>query len=129
MNRVVSKAWESLSKFHEMKYENFETRHPDGEKSQILSIPTTQMDYAPNLITMKKNWLFLSWLVGQLEFENLCLFFCYFKESSPVPKIQQIICLLLCVLFTTTTIELCSKFHPVLYLEQQILKKNLCLTR
>jgi len=39
----------------------------------------------------KEGLTFSSWLVGQLEFKNLWLLFCCFKESSPVPKIQQII--------------------------------------
>jgi len=41
-----------LSKSCEMKHENFEAFHPDGEKSQILSILTALIDYVPNLITM-----------------------------------------------------------------------------
>ena len=69
---------------------------------------------------VRKSWLFLSWLVGQLEFQKLCLFFCCFTESSPVPKIQQIICLLLCVLTTLDKIRLSGKFHPVLSMEQEI---------
>ena len=44
MISVVSEALESagmpLSKSCEMKHENFDARHPDGEKFQILSILT-----------------------------------------------------------------------------------------
>jgi len=47
--------------------DNFNACHPDGERSQILSILTAQTDYAPNRTyqnTMRKSWLLLSWLVG-----------------------------------------------------------------
>ena len=44
MNSVVSEVLENagtpLSKFCEMNDENFDAPHPDGEKSQILSILT-----------------------------------------------------------------------------------------
>ena len=53
----------------------------------------------PYHITMRKSWLFLSWLVGQFEFENSCFVFCFLRESNPVLVTQWIICLLLCVLF------------------------------
>jgi len=75
-------------------------------------------------LPVKKDQLFLSYLVGQLEFENVCLFFCCFKESSLVPKIQQISCLVLCVFFTLDKIWLSGKFHLILCLEQYILKIN-----
>ena len=55
MISVVSEALESagmpLSKSCEMNSENFDILHPDDEKSQILSILTALIDYAPNLIT------------------------------------------------------------------------------
>ena len=31
--------------------ENFDALHPDGEKSQVFSILTSETDYVPNLIT------------------------------------------------------------------------------
>ena len=31
---------------------------------------------------MRKSWLFLSWLVGQLKVENSCLFFCCFTKKA-----------------------------------------------
>jgi len=73
------------------------TLHLDGEKSQILSILTASIDHAPKPYhyIVRKSWLFLFWLVGQLEFENL-------QESSLVPKIMQIISLSLCVLLNYT---------------------------
>ena len=47
-----------------MKHENFDAHHPDGEKSQILSIPTTQIDYALNLIKTLRRKLAYSILAG-----------------------------------------------------------------
>ena len=32
---------------------------------------------------VKKSWFSLSWLVGQLEFENSCLFFLLFQRKQP----------------------------------------------
>jgi len=40
-----------LNESCEMYDENFDTLHPDGEKSQVLSILAAYIDYAPNLIT------------------------------------------------------------------------------
>jgi len=51
---------------------------------------------------VRKSWLFLSWQVEQLEFKNLNLFFCYFKERSLVPKTLQLFAYY-CVYFLTTT--------------------------
>jgi len=51
---VVSEMLEStvapLSESCEMYEENFDAFHPDGEKSQILSILTAYIDYTPNHI-------------------------------------------------------------------------------
>ena len=49
---VLESAGAPLSKSCEMKDENFDALHPDGEKSQILSILTAYIDYAPNLIVI-----------------------------------------------------------------------------
>ena len=56
-NKVISVASEVLestgallSKSCEMNDEKFDALHPDGEKSQILSILIAYIDYAPNLI-------------------------------------------------------------------------------
>jgi len=106
-----------------MIHENFDVHHPDDEKSQILSIIA---DYAPNLITTL--WGRVAFPVGQLEFKNLCLFFCavskkaalYQKCSKSFANPNY------CVYFLTMTalnkIWLSGKFYPVLCTEQQILK-------
>ena len=99
--RSAGKFWGANKQILWNDWQNFDAPHSDGEKSQILSILTAYIDYVPNLSTTLwgRVGLFLSWLVRQHEFKNSCLFFCCLKESSPEPKIQQIICLLLCVLF------------------------------
>jgi len=48
---MLESAVAPLSKSCEMYDENFDALHPDGEKSQVLSILTAYIDYAPNLIT------------------------------------------------------------------------------
>ena len=76
---------------------------------------------------VRKGWRFLPWLVGQLEFENLCLFYCWLKESSQYQKSSKYFAYY-CVYFLTTTtlhkIWLSGKFHPVLCVKQEILKIN-----
>jgi len=47
---VPAEALEGMLKFLNFA-EKFDALHPDGEKSQILSILTAWIDYAPNLIT------------------------------------------------------------------------------
>ena len=52
VSELLETAGAPLSKSHEMKHKNSDTRHPDGEKSQVLSLLTALVDYyAPNLIT------------------------------------------------------------------------------
>jgi len=72
--------------------ENFDALHPNGADplhTNSIDRPCIQPYHNP----MRKSWIFLSWLVEQLEFENSNLFFCHFKERSPVPKTLQIVCL------------------------------------
>jgi len=47
---VLAEALDEAKKFLNFA-ENIDALHPDGEKSQILSILTAYIDYAPNLIT------------------------------------------------------------------------------
>jgi len=51
VSEVLESAGAPLSKSCEINDENFDTLHPHGEKSQILSILTAYIDYAPDLIT------------------------------------------------------------------------------
>jgi len=51
VSEVLGSAGAPFCKSCEMDDENFNALHPDGEKSQILSILTAYIDYAPNLIT------------------------------------------------------------------------------
>jgi len=69
----------------------------------------------PYHFTMRKSWLFLSWLVGQFEFENDCFVSWCLKEST------------VRTFLTTITLDknwLSSKFHLVLCVEHQFLKIN-----
>jgi len=50
VSEVLESAGAPLNKYCEMDDENFGALHPDGEKSQILSVLTAYIDYAPNLI-------------------------------------------------------------------------------
>jgi len=51
ISEVLESAGAPLSKSCEINNKNFDALHPDGEKSQIFSILTAYIDYAPNLIT------------------------------------------------------------------------------
>jgi len=51
VSEVLESAGTPLSKSCKMNDENFDTLHPDGEKSQILFTLTAYIDYTSNLIT------------------------------------------------------------------------------
>jgi len=86
---VVSEVLESVgapfSTSCEMNNKNFDALHPDSEKSQILS-SIDRLCTQPYHNPVRKSWLFLPWLVGQLEFENWCLFSAVSKEAAMHPK-------------------------------------------
>jgi len=78
----------------------------------------------PNHLTMRKSWLFLSWLVGQFEFD---LFPYVWKKAALCQEPSESLAYYCAYVLTTITLEkiwLSSKFHPVLCEDHKFLKIN-----
>ena len=87
----------SLREYCEIKHGNFVVLLPDPFQTNSIDRLCTQ-SYQN---TVKNSWLYLYWLIG---LKNHALFV-IFERSSLVLGIKQIICLLLCVFLTTTTLD------------------------
>ena len=100
------------------------------EVSDLLHTNSIDRLTVPNLITTLWGRVgFLILYIGQLEFENLCLFYLLFKESQQSSKPFAYYCVHFYTITTLDKIWLSGKFHLVLCILWQILKINFASTK